>query len=90
MSYLTIYSVFQQFTISQQSTRIKTDSLPRGPPRRHRRCRQIHHTITQTTEHPTTVAGHYNIRPRHTVALKPNNTEGAQSLHIYDAGSRDE
>ena len=32
--------------------------------------------ITQTTEHRTTVARHYNTRSRHTVALKPNHTEG--------------
>ena len=36
----------------------------------------------QTTEHPTTVARHYNIRSRHTVALKPNHTEVVRSLHI--------
>ena len=36
----------------------------------------------QTTEHPTTVARHYNIRSRHTAALKPTHTEGVRSLHM--------
>ena len=34
-------------------------------------------------EHPKTVARHYNIRSRHTVAFKPNHTDGVQSLHMY-------
>ena len=36
-----------------------------------RRWRKIHHAITQTTEHLTTVARHYNTRSRHTATLKP-------------------
>ena len=44
--------------------------------------RQTHHEITQTTEHPITVAQHYNIHSRHTVAPKYNHTKGTIVTHV--------
>ena len=74
-----IVSAWFRLECSSGSRPNKVSSGPTGPPAT---C-QIHHAITQTTEHPTTVARHYNTRSRHTVALKPNHTEGAQSLQMF-------
>ena len=63
----------------------KTEDFPRGQPRLHRQWRQIHHAITVTTWTSGNGGPTLQYRSHHTVALKPNHTEGAESLHmVYD------
>ena len=61
----------------------KTAYFPRGPPRRHRQWRQIHHAITLTTG--TSDNGgptlQYPFLPYR--GPQAHHTEGAQSLHMH-------